>query len=69
MMFQGTYQTEFYRAVRNLLHDQVALDAGGHCGDGIEESQARGELHRRWQALTTNEAAYRTVALQQAAAN
>src|SRR6202020_3119777 len=25
MMFQGTYTSEFYRAVRNLLHDQVTL--------------------------------------------
>src|SRR5215469_14822181 len=25
MMFQGTYSSEFYRAVRDLLHDQVSL--------------------------------------------
>jgi hypothetical protein len=24
MMFSGTYPTEFYRTVRDLLHDQVA---------------------------------------------
>ena len=24
MMFFGTYRSEFYRSVRNLLHDQVA---------------------------------------------
>ena len=24
MMFSGTYRSEFYRSVRNLLHDQVA---------------------------------------------
>jgi len=25
MMFRGTYTSEFYRAIRNLIHDQVAL--------------------------------------------
>ncbi len=25
MMFEGTYTSDFYRAVRNLLHDQVSL--------------------------------------------
>ncbi len=27
MMFQGTYTSDFYRAVRNLLHDQISLQA------------------------------------------
>ena len=36
MMFAGTYRTEFYRAVRDLLHDQVAErpptgSRGGEC--------------------------------------
>jgi anaerobic magnesium-protoporphyrin IX monomethyl ester cyclase len=70
MMFEGTYQTEFYRAVRTLLHDQVALDAGEHHpGENFEASEAHSELQRRWHALIANEAAYRTATLQQAAAN
>ena len=28
MMFQGTYTSDFYRAVRNLLHDQITLQIG-----------------------------------------
>jgi len=48
----------------------IVLDAGGHPpGDSLESSATRGELHRRWQALLTNEAAYRTAPAQQAAAN
>ena len=33
MMFHGTYSSEFYRAIRNLLHEQVSvgqLDTPGH---------------------------------------
>ena len=26
MMFEGTYSSDFYRAVRNLLHDQVSVE-------------------------------------------
>jgi anaerobic magnesium-protoporphyrin IX monomethyl ester cyclase len=29
MMFHGTYTSDFYRAVRHLLHDQVALQTAG----------------------------------------
>ncbi len=28
MMFEGTYSSDFYRAVRDLLHAQVAIQAG-----------------------------------------
>jgi anaerobic magnesium-protoporphyrin IX monomethyl ester cyclase len=46
MMFEGTYTSEFYRAVRDLLHEQVNVDnaqAGG--------ANARSVVHRRWRAL------------------
>jgi anaerobic magnesium-protoporphyrin IX monomethyl ester cyclase len=46
MMFFGTYRSEFYRSVRNLLHDQVA--------DG--QSPA---VQRRWDELVRGEAEFR----------
>ena len=46
MMFAGTYRSEFYRAVRNLLHDQVTKPDSP-------------ELARRWDELCENEGAFR----------
>jgi anaerobic magnesium-protoporphyrin IX monomethyl ester cyclase len=52
MMFSGTYTSEFYRGVRNLLHEQV-------------DRQARGaevkQLEQRWSELIGREALYRSV--------
>src|ERR1700689_2646991 len=44
MMFEGTYSTDFYRAVRDLLHAQVAPD-----------SAAASALPRRWELLIASE--------------
>jgi anaerobic magnesium-protoporphyrin IX monomethyl ester cyclase len=46
MMFAGTYRSEFYRAVRNLLHDEVT-------------QRGSAELAARWSRLIENEAAFR----------
>jgi len=46
MMFFGTYRSEFYRSVRNLLHDQIA------------EGQSPG-VRRRWDELVRCEAEFR----------
>jgi anaerobic magnesium-protoporphyrin IX monomethyl ester cyclase len=46
MMFFGTYRSEFYRSVRNLLHDQVA--------EGPSPS-----VRRRWDELLRSEAHFR----------
>jgi anaerobic magnesium-protoporphyrin IX monomethyl ester cyclase len=46
MMFAGTYRSEFYRAVRDLLHEQVTHG----------QSSA---LQRRWSDLVSQEAQYR----------
>jgi anaerobic magnesium-protoporphyrin IX monomethyl ester cyclase len=46
MMFAGTYRSEFYRAIRNLLHDEVT-----HPGSA--------EVARRWNELIANEHAFR----------
>lgn len=47
VMFSGTYRSEFYRSVRDLLHDQVS------------EGQSA-ELQARWTALVEREAQYRS---------
>ena len=43
MMFRGTYTSEFYREVRNLLHEQVSRPR--------EANTAAHEEERRWQEL------------------
>ena len=57
MMFEGTYTTEFYRAIRDLLHEQVALDDRGL--PMVDENHARDLLARRWQHLIAEERHYR----------
>ena len=60
MMFQGTYTSEFYRAVRDLLHDQVSqqtLEARSH---DSAVGDARRSLERRWQELLSHERQYRS---------
>jgi anaerobic magnesium-protoporphyrin IX monomethyl ester cyclase len=46
MMFHGTYRSDFYRAVRNLLHEEVMRP---HAAD----------VAQRWATLVENEPAYR----------
>jgi anaerobic magnesium-protoporphyrin IX monomethyl ester cyclase len=60
MMFRGTYTSEFYRAVRDLLHDQVSLHrpAAQPLRPGVH--RARRALQRRWQKLVSQELRYRT---------
>ena len=48
MMFFGTYRTEFYRLVRDLLHD--------HVSHGLSIS-----LQRRWNDLVIHEAQFRRI--------
>jgi anaerobic magnesium-protoporphyrin IX monomethyl ester cyclase len=60
MMFQGTYKSEFYRAVRDLLHDQVSLQT---LAAGSQHRGARGahrSLEWRWQRLLSRERQYRS---------
>jgi anaerobic magnesium-protoporphyrin IX monomethyl ester cyclase len=59
MMFRGTYSSEFYRAIRNLLHEEVAigqLPADRHAGH-YEREQHR--LAGRWAALQHQESTFR----------
>jgi anaerobic magnesium-protoporphyrin IX monomethyl ester cyclase len=57
MMFQGTYTSDFYRAIRNLIHEQVGLQAGASPG---ENSPAKRGLERRWHDLLSREKQYRS---------
>jgi len=57
MMFQGTYSSEFYRAIRNLIHDQVTLQAREPVG---QNSPSKRALERRWHDLISREGMHRT---------
>jgi anaerobic magnesium-protoporphyrin IX monomethyl ester cyclase len=50
MLFQGTYATPFYRAVRDLLHDEAEVPPGGD----------RRTLDSRWRDLERREALSRS---------
>jgi anaerobic magnesium-protoporphyrin IX monomethyl ester cyclase len=56
MMFQGTYTSDFYRNVRNLLHDQISLQRGENGGG----SEAALDLEKRWQDILADESRYRS---------
>jgi anaerobic magnesium-protoporphyrin IX monomethyl ester cyclase len=61
MMFQGTYTSEFYRAVRNLLHDQITLQAGDLAAAGeAAHGHGRRALDQRWRELLEHEIRYRS---------
>jgi len=60
MMFQGTYTSDFYRRVRDLLHDQVSLQGGSGTRKSIEHQHAMRLLERRWQELLAHEQQFRS---------
>jgi anaerobic magnesium-protoporphyrin IX monomethyl ester cyclase len=59
MMFRGTYSSDFYRAVRNLLHDQVTAERLNDWAHLAEYQSARASHERRWQHLIAREADFR----------
>jgi anaerobic magnesium-protoporphyrin IX monomethyl ester cyclase len=66
MMFQGTYTSDFYRVVRNLLHDQISLQTA----DARllpEHDRAADAIEKRWQELLRNELKYRSSSQKSAA--
>lgn len=60
MMFRGTYTSDFYRAVRNLLHDQVSLQTLDVPQHTDEHYRVKGTLDRRWEELLSHERQYRS---------
>jgi anaerobic magnesium-protoporphyrin IX monomethyl ester cyclase len=58
MMFRGTYTSDFYRTLRNLMHEQIALqDAESPAG---AHARVRAALDRRWRDLLAHESQYRS---------
>lgn len=55
MMFRGAYDTDFYRRVRDLLHEQVAIRQA----EPAEQAARRTALDAQWQALIAGEGAHR----------
>lgn len=59
MMFQGSYDSAFYREVRELLHLQVRLQQREPATGGQAGPDADAALQARWQALLAREAQHR----------
>jgi anaerobic magnesium-protoporphyrin IX monomethyl ester cyclase len=59
MMFRGTYSSDFYRAIRNLLHEQVSVGQLDTKQQGASYRQAQRRLARRWAALQLRESSFR----------
>jgi anaerobic magnesium-protoporphyrin IX monomethyl ester cyclase len=62
MMFRGTYTSDFYRTVRDLLHAEVHLRRGPDAttpGVGLEHADA---LASRWDSLIAGESQFRNAA-------
>jgi anaerobic magnesium-protoporphyrin IX monomethyl ester cyclase len=67
MMFQGTYTSDFYRAVRNLMHDQITLQTLDMTAGGDEHIAAKRTLDQRWKELLSREFQYRSPSAERAA--
>jgi anaerobic magnesium-protoporphyrin IX monomethyl ester cyclase len=67
MMFQGTYTSDFYRAVRNLMHDQITLQTLDMAAGGDEHIAAKRTLDQRWKELLSREFQYRSPSAERAA--
>lgn len=59
MMFEGTYSSDFYRAVRDLLHSQVSIENRNTPQRQDDYQRARRSLERRWECLLAVERQYR----------
>jgi anaerobic magnesium-protoporphyrin IX monomethyl ester cyclase len=67
MMFHGTYTSDFYRAVRDLLHDQISLQAIRYEAQPREFATGSHQLEQRWQELVAAELQYRSSSQRSAA--
>lgn len=59
MMFQGTYHSDFYRAVRDLLHDENRIQNRHQGEDGTQSDADMDAVEDRWQRLVADERRYR----------
>jgi anaerobic magnesium-protoporphyrin IX monomethyl ester cyclase len=60
MMFRGAYDSDFYRHVRDLLHEQVTLQQSKAAESPAHYSEASAALDARWDALIASERAHRS---------
>lgn len=61
MMFQGTYTSEFYRAIRDLLHEQVNVEKLNLPRTDGAYRTARLALEKSWDSLLAGERHHRVV--------
>ena len=59
MMFRGTYTSDFYRAVRHLLHDRISLEKLNAPTHAEQYRDGRRMLERRWDDLIASERQHR----------
>lgn len=59
MMFKGTYSTEFYRLVRNLIHAQVHAQQSAPRADRLIHQDLVLNVQRQWNELIAAERGYR----------
>ena len=59
MMFHGTYGSDFYRVVRELLHEQVSAQQLNAAHRHEDYQRAEQSLRRRWEQLLSGESQYR----------
>jgi anaerobic magnesium-protoporphyrin IX monomethyl ester cyclase len=60
MMFHGAYDSDFYRQVRDLLHEQAALQQSKASQSPQRYSEASAALDARWDALIATERVHRS---------
>jgi anaerobic magnesium-protoporphyrin IX monomethyl ester cyclase len=60
MMFHGAYDSDFYRRVRDLLHEQVTLQQSSAAKEPKRYQQDCASLDARWSALIDCEQAHRS---------
>ncbi|GLQ49966.1 B12-binding domain-containing radical SAM protein [Dyella flava] len=60
MMFRGAYDSDFYRHVRDLMHQQITLQQSKHTEPPERYDEALAELEARWNALLALEQQHRT---------
>mgnify|MGYP001038509782 CR=1 FL=1 len=60
MMFRGAYDSDFYRHVRDLLHEQVVLQQSKAAQSPQQHREARAAFEARWAALIADERAHRS---------
>jgi anaerobic magnesium-protoporphyrin IX monomethyl ester cyclase len=67
MMFHGTYTSDFYRAIRDLLHRQISLQTDRNTREPAEQVRASHAVEQRWQDLLAAESRYRSLTVESAA--